>query len=97
MDGMLDWLDKQLGRLTGLFALLGAAGVLSLMLIILVAVIWRYGINNPIFGIGDLSVLVLSVEIWASLRAPKITDDAATTDRTSTDRSPIPNIGLLMP
>ena len=31
------------------------------MLIILVAVIWRYGINNPIFGIGDLSVLAAAL------------------------------------
>ena len=67
MDGLLDWMDKQLGRLTGLFAIIGGLGVLSLMLIILVAVIWRYGINNPIFGIGDLSVLVLSVVAASSV------------------------------
>ena len=67
MDGFLDWMDKQLGRVTGLFALVGGLGVLTLMLIILVAVIWRYGINNPIFGIGDLSALVLSVVAASSV------------------------------
>jgi TRAP-type C4-dicarboxylate transport system permease small subunit len=61
MNEMLSWMDRQVGRLTGLFAVVGALGVLGLMGIILIAVIWRYGINNPIFGIGDLSVLVLSV------------------------------------
>lgn len=66
MNSILSWMDKQLGRMTGLFAVVGALGVISLMMIILVAVIWRYGINNPIFGIGDLSVLVLSVVAAAS-------------------------------
>ncbi|MGI9366362.1 MAG: TRAP transporter small permease [Rhizobiaceae bacterium] len=66
MNTFLSWADKQLGRLTGLFAVFGALGVVGLMGIIIVAVIWRYGINNPIFGIGDLSVLVLSVVAAAS-------------------------------
>ncbi len=67
MEEKLKWLDQQLGRLTGLFAIVGSLGVLSLMLIIIVAVIWRYGINNPIFGISDLSVMVLSVVAAASV------------------------------
>ncbi|NKB54635.1 MAG: TRAP transporter small permease subunit [Rhizobiaceae bacterium] len=67
MEGKLKWMDKQLGRMTGLFALVGSLGVMTLMIIIMIAVIWRYGINNPIFGIGDLSVLVLSVVAAASV------------------------------
>ncbi len=67
MEGKLNWIDRQLGRLTGLFALVGSLGVMTLMIIIMIAVIWRYGINNPIFGIGDLSVLVLSVVAAASV------------------------------
>ena len=67
MEEKLDWIDKQLGRLTGLFAIVGSLGVLALMVIIMVAVIWRYGINNPIFGIGDLSVMVLSVVAASSV------------------------------
>ena len=61
MNDLLSWMDRQLGRLTGLFAIVGSLGVMALMAIILIAVIWRYGINNPIFGIEDLSVLVLSI------------------------------------
>lgn len=67
MEEKLEWMDKQLGRMTGLFAIVGSLGVVSLMGIIIIAVIWRYGINNPIFGIGDLSVMVLSVVAAASV------------------------------
>lgn len=31
------------------------------MVVTLTAVIWRYGLRDPIFGIGDLSVLLLSI------------------------------------
>lgn len=63
----LEWVDKQLGRLTGLFAIVGALGIFALMCIILLGVFWRYWLNNPIFGIGDVSVLVLSVIAAASV------------------------------
>lgn len=55
------WIDKQLGRLTGLFALVGSIGVFGLMVIIIVGVFWRYMLGNPIFGIDDLSKLVLAI------------------------------------
>ena len=58
---LLSSADKQLGRVTGLFAVLGALGILALMFIILVGVFWRYVLNNPIYGIEDISVLVLSI------------------------------------
>lgn len=58
---MLDWLDKQLARLSDGVALVGAIGIVVLMMITAVAVFWRYIINDPIFGISDLSVLTLSV------------------------------------
>lgn len=67
VSAILDWMDTQLGRLTGLFAFVGALGIAALMAITLVAVIWRYGFNNPIFGIGDLSVLTLSIVAAASV------------------------------
>ncbi len=50
-----------------LFAIVGAIGILALMLIVLVAVIWRYVIQDPIFGIEDLSVLALSVVAASSV------------------------------
>ena len=64
---MLRWLDKQLGYLTGLFAIIGALGTVMLMGIILTAVFWRYFLNDPIFGIDDLSVLALAVVAAASV------------------------------
>ncbi len=60
MAPFLDWCDRQLGRLAGLLALLGALGVAALMGITVVAVIWRYLLNDPIFGIEDLSILTLT-------------------------------------
>ena len=67
MSSILTWMDTQLGRLTGLFAVVGSIGIAALMVITLVAVLWRYGFNNPIFGIGDLSVLTLSIVAAASV------------------------------
>lgn len=58
---VLDWADEQLGRVAGLFAILGAIGICLLMVNILVAVFWRYILNDPIFGIDDISVMVLAV------------------------------------
>ncbi len=54
-------IDEQLGRVAGLFAIVGAIGVVVLMVNILVAVFWRYALNDPIFGIDDISVMVLTV------------------------------------
>lgn len=57
----LSWIDGQLGRIAGLFAIAGALGVGVLVMIILVAVFWRYVLNDPLFGIDDISVMVLAV------------------------------------
>ena len=57
----LQWADEQLGRVAGLFAILGTIGVCVLLVNILVAVFWRYALNDPIFGIDDISVMVLAV------------------------------------
>ena len=54
-------LELSLGRLTGLLAILGSIGVAALLVVTVIAVFWRYVLRNPIFGIGDLSVLLLSV------------------------------------
>lgn len=59
--GALLWADKWLGRLAGLIAVVGAVGMAGLMLITVVAVTWRYGFNDPIFGIEDLSVVTLTL------------------------------------
>jgi TRAP-type C4-dicarboxylate transport system permease small subunit len=54
------WADKQLGRLAGLFAIVGSVAIVGLMMITVIAVAWRYGLNDPIFGIEDLSVITLT-------------------------------------
>ena len=64
---ILIWLDKQLGILTGLLAVVGAVAVLGLMAITIAAVTWRYGFNNPIFGIEDLSVVTLTLVAGAAV------------------------------
>lgn len=64
---MPDWLSKLLLQLSRVVALIGAAGIVVLMLVTLVAVFWRYVVNDPIFGISDISVLVLSVVAAASV------------------------------
>jgi TRAP-type C4-dicarboxylate transport system permease small subunit len=58
---MLDGFSKLLTRLSNVIALIGAIGIFALMIITLVAVFWRYIVNDPIYGISDLSVLTLSV------------------------------------
>ncbi len=56
----LAWADLQLGRLAGLFAVCGAVAIAVLVAVTVVAVAWRYGLNDPIFGIEDLSVITLT-------------------------------------
>ncbi len=63
----LEWADRQLGRLTGLVAIVGALAVFGLMMITLIAVIWRYALNNPIFGISDISMMTLIIVAGASV------------------------------
>ena len=63
----LVWIDEQLRLLTVLFAFIGGIAVLALVGITAVAVGWRYGLNNPIFGIEDLSIVTLTVVAAASV------------------------------
>ena len=36
-------------------------GIAALLVVTVIAVVWRYLLKDPIFGIGDLSVLLLSI------------------------------------
>jgi len=58
---MLDSFDKLLSRLSMGVAFIGALGIVALMAITIVAVFWRYIVNDPIYGISDYSVLTLSI------------------------------------
>ena len=59
--------DKWLGRLAGLFAVFGAAAVVILVVVTVVAVFWRYVLNDPIFGIEDLSTMALTVVVAGAI------------------------------
>ncbi len=61
------WADRQLGRLTGLVAIVGALAITGLVGITLVAVIWRYALRDPIFGVSDLSMMTLIIVAGASV------------------------------
>ena len=64
---MLNQINKLLSQLAKVTALIGATGIIALMLVTIVAVFWRYVVNDPIFGISDISVLILSVVAAASV------------------------------
>ena len=61
MRDVLTFIDKQLGRLAGLFAVAGSLGILVLLGVTVVAVFWRYMLNAPIFGIEDISIVTLTI------------------------------------
>lgn len=67
MPPALLWADRQLGRLAGLLAFIGAAAITALMGITVIAVTWRYVLNDPIFGIEDLSVVTLTLVAGAAV------------------------------
>ncbi len=54
-------IEKLLGYLAIALAVIGSLGIAALMMVTIIAVIWRYLLRNPIFGIGDLSVLILTI------------------------------------
>ena len=58
---MLHQIDRQLGRLAGLFAVAGSLGIVILLGVTVVAVFWRYMLNAPIFGIEDISIVTLTL------------------------------------
>ena len=63
----LAWADLQLERAARLLAWAGAAAIIGLMGITVVAVFWRYVLNDPIFGIEDMSIITLTVVAGASV------------------------------
>jgi len=59
--------DRLIGRLATVLAVIGGLGIAGLVVITLVAVLWRYGFNDPIFGISDLSVATLTIVAGAAV------------------------------
>lgn len=49
------------------FVVVGALGILALLALTVVGVIWRYALNDPIFGLQDLSALTSSVVVASAV------------------------------
>lgn len=62
-DRGLHWLD----RVSGVLAVVGGASTVFLVLLTVVAVFFRYVLNDPIFGVDDLSQVGLSVVVAGSI------------------------------
>lgn len=57
----------------GVLAVIGSIGLMILVGVTVVDVVWRYGLNDPIFGLLDISTMVSSVVVacavtWAALK-----------------------------
>ena len=59
----LKWLD----RIAAILAFLGGATVILLVAVTVVSVFWRYILSDPIFGVTDVSRMVLAVIIAGAL------------------------------
>ena len=66
-SGSLRFLTRLLEISTWAFALTGGLAVFLLAMVTIVAVAWRYLLNDPIYGIEDLSVALLIVVAAASV------------------------------
>lgn len=59
--------DRLLTVAAGCLAWIGALAIVALMTITVVAVFFRYVMNDPIFGIEDLSIIALTVVAGGSV------------------------------
>ena len=59
----MTWLD----RAASLLAVLGGLTAVALVAITVIGVFWRYVLGNPIFGLEDLSRMLLSVVVAGSM------------------------------
>ena len=60
---LLGWAD----RLANLLAVIGGFAVIALVIVTVVAVVWRYVLNDPIFGIDDVSTMMLIVAVAGAM------------------------------
>ena len=63
--GPVQQYEKLVGVITNVFLLVGGLGLFGLVAITVTAVFWRYILNNPIFGIEDISTLALTIVVGA--------------------------------
>lgn len=60
-------IDKGFGVIAGLFSLVGSIALLLLMAATVLSVFWRYVLRDPIFGVEDLSTMLLTIIVAASV------------------------------
>ncbi|MCY3880366.1 MAG: TRAP transporter small permease [Rhodobacteraceae bacterium] len=60
-------IDVWLRRLTSLLAVGGGVALTGLVGVTVIAVFWRYVLNDPIYGIEDVSTMALTVVVAASV------------------------------
>ncbi len=59
--------ERLLEFVAQMFAVVGGVALVGLMGVTLVAVIWRYLLNDPIFGIEDISTMTLTVVVASAI------------------------------
>lgn len=64
---MLARIERGLGHLALALAIAGSLSAAALALVTIIAVFWRYLLKNPIFGIEDFSVLLLTIVAAAAV------------------------------
>ncbi|GHA61622.1 hypothetical protein GCM10008927_28970 [Amylibacter ulvae] len=62
-----DLMDRWFHHIANAFAVIGAIGLFLLMCVTVVSVFWRYALRDPIFGIGDISSMALTVVVAAGV------------------------------
>ena len=60
-------LRKPVIFLVGILTFIGGLSLFALMAITIIAVVWRYQLDNPIFGIEDLSTMTLTVVVGSAI------------------------------
>jgi len=64
---ILDNASKAVDLLSNALAVVGSLGAAALVAVTVTAVVYRYILNDPIFGIGDISTMLLSVVVAGSI------------------------------
>ena len=61
--------QERLGQLAGLLAFVASFALVALVVVTIISVFWRYVLRDPIFGIEDLSTMLLAVVVAGAIAA----------------------------
>ncbi|WP_342076826.1 TRAP transporter small permease [Yoonia sp. SS1-5] len=78
MQGRRLGVDRFFDGSGGVIAVIGSIGLLGLVFLTVADVVWRYALNDPIFGLIDVSMMVSSAVVacsvtWAALKKAHVT------------------------